>query len=398
VQEAQASLAEVQATIPALDAKQAQECVTGVGQRCRAARNDLNTARSLELEAQGRITGAQATLDAALRELGALKAREAANPETERLRGIEAELVQLDADLAAVEDGFATLQRTIGADFSDADATYAAAITRFLDRDYTAADSLRAQCAGIRDLLLQSALSDRVAVMGCDSVDVDARVAELKARVDALTRYRTDCIEPPVVFEAAEGDPEGRKRVNPAIDTALICVAKSPDADQRNTLDAQLRDLTETRGDKASALTVASVALFTDGETNAVMAALFAAIVDILVLLCAIIGKTMGKSEGVRAIDEVLGLLHVEQVDGYDYVLVLPADPRKRGLIEDVLNLLLREQLARWTDESRSELRIKASVPAYLRQLRSMDSPESGPPPAEAANAGAPPPRRVRPL
>jgi hypothetical protein len=398
LQQARAQLASVQATIPALDAKQQQECVTGQGPRCRAARNDLNTARSEELEAQGRIDGATATLEAASQALGQLKAQEAANPDADRLRDIEGELVQLAAELVAVQEGFALLQKTVGADFSDADTQFAAAIARLLDRDYTAAESLRAQCAGIRDLLLQSALSDRVQGMRCDSPDVDTRIAELRNIENVLAAYRTSCVEPPVAFEAVEGDPNGRKLVNPAIETALECVAKSPNADQRFALDSQLRDLIETRGDRASPMTVASVALFTDGETNAVMAALFAAIVDLLVLLCALIGKTAGKSEQVRAIDEVLRLLHTDPRDGFEYLLALPTDPRKVILIDETLNLLLREGLARWSDETRTAMLVRGTAPGYLRQLRVHEGDDTLATPRHAEAPAAPPPRKIRPL
>ena len=396
--EARAALAAVRTEIPALDAKQAQECRTGVGQLCRAARIALNTAQSRETEALTRIDGATANLTAAEGALARLKAQEAANPDADRLRGIEGDLVQTAAALAEVQAGFDALSRTVGADFSDADTQYAAARARLLDRDYSAVEDLRKQCAGILDLMLSSPLADQLRNARCDSAAVNTAVAAINQRVAARADYRTSCIEPPVTFLAIEGDPDDKVRVNPEVNRALDCVAKSPDAEQRNALDSQLRTLIETRGDRAGSMTVASVALLSDGETNAVMAAFFAAVVDLLVLMCALIGKNVGKSERVRAIDEVLRLLHTDPHEGFEYVLTLPSDPRKVGLIDETLNLLIREGQARWTDESRSALQVRAAAAGYLRDLRASDNGDALAAPRADAPPAAPPPRKIRPL
>lgn len=395
-------LATAQTEVDALTVQRnAEEKNGGCRSRCKAVELDLGTAQSKVDNERTRISGLTQQLAAANEALDRAAAQLEAGTLNDRVISLDGELSKIGAELEALASEATKLETAEDLDFDAAEGLLSQAMTAVQNRDYSGIEVARQQCDAIKARLVAARIAD-AASRDCQSTEVDALASSLMATVADQKAFAETCRAPTVFDRPLPGGAPGapaRMSVSPAISAAQTCLQYTPDADLRTDLLDDMQNLLRTRGDGASPST-AAVSSLTNGETNAVLAAFFALIVDLLVLLCALIGRNVGKPENVRAIDQVLRMLHVDRRDGYEYMLRLPTDPRKAALIDDTVTMLMRQGLAVWDDETRTALRLHKEATAVLRDLRASHSgePERSLRPDSDTTRAAPPPHRVRPL
>jgi hypothetical protein len=183
-------------------------------------------------------------------------------------------------------------------------------------------------------------LDSEIENIDCASPEVAQAIQGLKAALERRAAFASDCIDAAPSVGAARADP--------LIDFALSCVRRfDPDGRRRAEADSALGDLRARRGDDANPITRAGVALLSDVQSNAIIALLLAVFVDLLVLLRAIVGRHAGTSERVRAIDEITRTFRPSpDLERFEAIYELPADRNLRRIVDDVVTLLFRENLA----------------------------------------------------
>ena len=317
-----------------------------------------------------------------------------ANSLKQQIESITAEIGDIEVRLVAATQG-------VQFNFDEQQKELESHLSALASSDYSAADQLTEQCSLVKQQLASTVLKDKVMAIQCSNSAVVETVATLAAMQAGQKAFAKICLDPAlyVPFGRTEGSEE--TIVNPTIDQIADCVAKAEDNELRSELMAQVDTMKQQRGDNVDPITLASVALFSDHQGNAVMAAIFAVIVDVLVLLCALVGKNVGLPERVRAID--LMISRSRPVTGanaaYEKQLDLATlEPQQRALVEVVVSEMLRRDLMDYADGSGNVLLLKRGAIERLAALRNQeagnDSETSGTTPAGKGPGPVPPRRR----
>ncbi|MEM9757108.1 MAG: hypothetical protein AAF914_13985, partial [Pseudomonadota bacterium] len=170
-------------------------------------------------------------------------------------------------------------------------------------------------------------------------------VAEIDGLVAAARSFEANCDQGRAVPRFAE---DGTTRV---LDPILVqlqtdCVPEAPMARTQRDLQEQVSGLLTWRGDMSGAFERATQAL-ADGQVTAIISALFAFFIDILVLLCALVGRNVGLPEAVRAIDTIINSLRKPEPHetAFDKRFAISADSNQFELVRPILTTMLSEEL-----------------------------------------------------
>ena len=369
------------AEVARLEASLQQESATGTGPRTRAIELDLNSAKAA-------LQGIDATLlqsEATFADLEKRKLELELNAENDvaakQANDVAQQVELLKADIAEIEVRLASETEGIQFNFDEQQKMLETHLSNVASADYTAVAALTAQCSEVKQRLSGTVLRDEVAGIECTSSAVVEVVTSLTALQAAQKSFAETCLDPAnhLPFERVEG--KAGTLVNAAIDQISECASREADPELKGDLLVQVDTLKQQRGDNVDPITLASVALFVDRQGNAVMSAVFAIIVDVLVLLCALVGKNVGLPERVRAIDMMISRSRPIQGGsaGYEKQLDLAAlDPQQRALIELVVPEMLRRDLMDYADESGDVLMLKRGAVARLSALRNQEIGDLG--------------------
>ncbi|MCA8927402.1 MAG: hypothetical protein KDC18_04980 [Alphaproteobacteria bacterium] len=323
--------------IKALEAQRAQEAKTGEGPRWRQLGTDINSARAAILRTEAELAARQQQLERRQAELDNLEAvRTAAGPE-EVISGLRLDIGKLEEENTTLQAKIARLEPRRSFDADRETASVEATRRKFENKDYSQYATLVDGCLQLENIIQANRASGARGI-DCRSPFVAQSLDELKRMQAELAQYRGQCID----NQPAIAD----DKVDPLIEFANACLKFEPNGGARNDAYNAMASLKSRRGDQANPISTAKVALLEDHQANAVLALLLAIFVDLLVLICAIIGRHSGQSERVRAIDLLFDRSRKVDDDGIEYLASMPENPNQREIMRELVNMLVRENLA----------------------------------------------------
>lgn len=350
---------------------------TGKGPRYRELEVDLNTAL-------GRVESETSKRDALAEQLRvaiAQKEEEAKGGVIDTIKGQqvaqEAELEAIKAEIAKITAAQEEQQR--GLELSpdlkreEADNLIAAFEGGALDQYGT----MVANCQALLRTLNANDVTEQVKGIDCTSPEIRAAIGKVDEIEAQVANFNSSCRREQL-FQL--------KQVAEIIETAIQCIGTLQGAAASNvqSYSETLANLKATRGEKANLISQARVALFEDLQANAFMAVVLAFSVDILVLLCAWVGRNVGLSEWTRTLDRFIMLTkQSQQPEVFEYVADSPKSGREREQFMEVVGWLLREGLAEWNDSSQQRINLRPGAMQRIRQARAAEMSEDGP--ADAA-------------
>lgn len=361
------------AEVGALETQLAIEGRTGQGPRYREIAIDLGTA-------QAKLEGAQQQLDTLEPRLDALrqeKLREdilaEQNIEQNKLNQILGDLDRIQTRIADATDDITDVRAAANTNFSAEREVFDQAQAQLGNREFDAYDQLVNRCQSTVRQITEAGLGDRVGGTRCSFPDLAPIIDDMRGRAGVLTTFRNTC-------EANRARPVRPETGTPKVDHVVsqlqgACTPFAVTPEVEASVNSTLSTFRTERGDQAIAYSQAGVALLTDWQSNAVIAAIFALIVDLLVLLCALVGRNVGLPETARAIDLIQAKLEMprDQFEaGYERRLLLPEDgSNERALMQQVLLQLMSDELAVPKPGDENEIILfKPGTMARLKKMR----------------------------
>lgn len=361
-----------------LKAQLEKELGTGDGPKARKLREDVN---SKEAEVSGitnELSEVQRELDRVDSVKIKIKLRQEDDQDAQKVVKIDSDIEAITADIADIDRRIEETKVAVSFKFDEEQGLLDNSLAGLVKKDYTQFDALLNQCNQISQQLTNARLKDKVGEIACSNTEVTAIVADLRSVQEQQVLFRTDCLQNSEALLPIKSD--DKVLFQPVIGHVTKCMSFEKDASARDDLVSRLTRLQTQRGDNVDPITMGAVALFNDRQGNAIMSAIFAIIVDILVLLCALVGRTVGLPERVRSIDELLklGRSYTGDQTGVEKVVDLSGlEPAKRSMVDAVVNDLLRADLVEYADNSGDILHLKRGGSARLAALRRQEIEEA---------------------
>lgn len=356
-----------------------QEIETGDGPRARKLLLDLNS-KQAELLAAQKLQESNTEKMANIEPLLLAAEIAAEDGVTERRRSeIDARVQIIEDEINGIETRLSGLTEGSDFDLQGQSTTLTVLRSDLEGQDYSAHDKMVNQCSTLKQQLIESNVGQSIMSVSCSNSTVLATVNGLVETQKATETFRTDCVENrPEVIKVEGID---LFTYDPVIAHLQECALSEPNADARSELRKATALMKTGRGDEAQAIKQASVALFQDMQANAILSLVFAAIVDLLVLLCALVGKNIGLPENVRAIDKLISMMRKPTDDRPDVEALapLPDDQRQMDMIDPIINRLIRDGYAEFdiSDyDGTSQLIFRKGARLYLARLRGMEISE----------------------
>ena len=351
-----------------------QELTTGAGPNARAKSLDLNSAKGVRNGRAEKLKQAEEDLEELKPKLRELEALEEGGENQKHLNEIDALTRRLESELDTVQIQLDNLNNDANYDFRDQAKTYEGYKQALANKDYTKFDPLVEQCTDLRQQLIAARQAADVNDVFCVNIHISQEISQLKATQKNLNDYRAKCMgKRPQPERGLTDGTDAPLKVAGVIEHLNSCVDSITDAHEREVHKSRVANMNTRRGDKVEPITVASVALFNDAQGNAVMSAVFALIVDILVLFCALVGRNVGLPERARAIDFILNKMRKPQGAAPNVekqINIGSIEPNKQALIDSVVNDLLRQGLAEYGDDEGNQLNLLRGATIRLTQMR----------------------------
>ena len=371
-----------------------QELTTGAGPNARAKFIELNSAKGVRNGLVEKLKQAKDDLEELKPSLRVLEALEEGGENQKRLNEIDSLTRALESELDTVQIQLDNLNNDANFDFRDQAKTYEGYMQALANKDYTKFDPLVEQCTDLRQQLIAARQTADVNDVFCVDTNISQEISQLKATQKNLNDYRAQCMgERP---RPERGQTDEPLKVASVIEHLNICVDFINNAREREVYKSRVATMSTLRGDKVEPITVASVALFSDVQGNAVMSAIFALTVDLLVLLCAFVGLNAGLPERARAIDFILNKMRKPQGAAPNVekqINIGSIEPNKQALIDPVVNDLLRQGLAEYGDDEGNQLNLLRGATIRLTQMRKREVTDT----ADHLASGEQRTRRARP-
>lgn len=385
-------LQDAEAQVTSLQVEYNQEIQTGTGPRARALELDLNSAIGARDGLLQRIANAEAVLAPLLLEIEMDEAVAEVGSEQTRLNEIAGRITEIESEIARVESELENASSGVNFDFRTQTQDFEMFSEGLVNKDYSKLADLSNQCSVLKQQLTEAGLVDEVADVTCSNVVIAQGVGGLLEDQNKLEGYRAQCMgnRPQPVRDGADAP----TRIDGMLSHLNSCVDFVADARERGALKTRVAALNTQRGDNVEPIREASVALFRDRQGNAVMSAIFAIIVDVLVLFCALVGLNVGLPERARAIDLILRYGRKPEGVGPNVeqqINIGSMGPNQQAMINPVVSDLLRQGLAEYTDEDGNQLNLLRGATARLRQIRKQEVSDA------ADHLDAAGPRRPRP-
>lgn len=360
------------AKIAGLESQLEVEGRTGEGPRYREIVINLGTAEAALAQAETRMQELQVRLEVRAREKAIIDLETEQNIEQNRLNQVLADIDAVNEKISVLGEKIEEARVAANINFGEQGPAFNQRIARLQSRDYAAYSELVDGCETIKRQLTDAGLGNQVSEIQCTVFDISGVIVDLRTKTENLANFDDTCVKAAARVVRAE-------QSSPQLDGIIAqlqndCVTFAPSADLQEQLGRTLTALAKGRGDQASAFDRASIALLSDRQSNAVISAVFAIIVDLLVLLCALVGRNVGQPEQVRAIDRIIAHLVMleDNESGFERRLVLPEDRNERALIEPVLNQLLREELAQRAETPEGAPQVLLLRKGSLKRLKAI--------------------------
>lgn len=369
--------ARIESDIAGLEASLAQETKTGTGPLAREIELNLNSAKAKLAGISAIRPDLEAKFQALTAQKVELELRAKDELELINLNDVVRQVEEIQAEIRDIEVQLEQSNGGVQFNFDNQQQLLDKGLSELAGQDYTALDRLTKQCSDVKQRLTDTALKDDVAAVQCTNSKVVETVQALRVQKGNLTEFKANCMDPDryLVFQEV---PAGRERlVNAAIDQIADCVARETDPEAKTERNSEVETLKQTRGDNVDPITMASVALLTDRQGNASMSLFLAIIVDVLALLCAVIGKNAPLPKSARAIDALMRSWR--PVPGgstvYEYQVDLSTmDADMRRYVEDlVLPDMIRNDLIDYADDAGNVIKFRNGARARMIGLRNRE-------------------------
>ena len=368
-----------------------QELTTGDGPNARAKFIELNSAKGVRNGLAQKLKRAENDLK---KQKPRLRVLEEGGEDQKRLNEIDAPIRDLESKLDTAQIQLDNLNNDTNFDFRDQRRIYEGYTQALAKKEYTKFDALMEQCTDLRQQLIAAGLAADVSDVSCVKTNILHAVSKLEETKAKLDGYRKECMgkRPP----PERGLANAPLKVARMIERLNNCADFITSARERDVYKSRVATMSVRRGDKVEPITVASVALFSDVQGNAVMSAIFALTVDLLVLLCAFVGLNAGLPERARAIDFILNKMRKPQGAAPNVekqINIGSIEPNKQALIDPVVNDLLRQGLAEYGDDEGNQLNLLRGATIRLTQMRKREVTDT----ADHQASGEQRTRRARP-
>ncbi|WP_299369797.1 hypothetical protein [uncultured Tateyamaria sp.] len=355
------------------------ESSDGVGPRARAILANQQTNSAALTAAETLLSGTENSLERLRPQLQNATATAQGGVAEQRINEIDSRLDGIKDEIALIDTKIEDLSDGIDFDFQTQSATLTRLQSNLEGQDYEAYAGLLDQCSTLKQQLTDANVGQSTAGVTCANSTVLATVNALKSVQSNIGAYDEQCLSAQPAPEKREG--QELFTLDPLISHLEGCVQYEPDRSERDDLVTYIGSMKTGRGDSAKPINQAAVALFKDQQGNAVLSFVFAAIVDLLVLLCALVGKNVGLPESVRAIDKLINLMRKPQPErpGVEAIAPLPEDRQQLDMLDPIINRLIRDGYAEFEVSDindSSQLVMLKGARQYLSHLRSMEISE----------------------
>jgi hypothetical protein len=367
-------IVEAEAAVEGLRTQLEVEGRTGQGPRFRQIEIDLGSAEAALAQLRIRLERATAELAQSLEDRVRSDLAAQQDIEGSRLNDVLGEIDRVEARIAGVTAEIEGVRAAATLDFGAERQVLSERLSRLRQLDYAAYDEMIGRCEEISRQITQAGLGDRVSAVRCNYSELAPVLADLRERQSRRDEFRAVCSDGRARVIRSEDGPPQIDGIVEQLQNTCVAYAVSPDLEE--DIGREIANIAKTRGDEALVFDRASVALFTDWQSNAVMSALFAIVVDLLVLLCALMGRNAGQPETVRAIDRVVAGLSLPEGEERQYFArryKIPAEGNERAMVQQVLLKLLSEELAVRADTDPDEpevLLLRKGAIERLKQWR----------------------------
>jgi hypothetical protein len=388
-------LQDAEAQVISLEVEYNQELQTGTGPRSRGLELDLNSARGARDGLVQRLANAEADLAELLEQIASDEAVAAEGAEQTHLNEIDGRITVIESEIARVETELEAVSRGVNFDFRTQTQDFELFREGLVNKDYSKLADLVNQCAVLKQQLIEAGLVDEVADVACSNTVIAQGVSGLVGLQDKLQAFSAQCMADRPQPERA--GPDAPAQIDAMLAHLDGCVDFVADTRESDAFKTRVAALNAQRGDNVEPITEASVALFKDRQGNAVMSAIFAIIVDVLVLFCALVGLNVGLPERARAIDLILNRARKPVGAGPNVeqqINIGSMEPNKQAMIDPVISDLLRQGLAEYTDDDGNQLNLLRGATARLRQMREQEVSDAA---AHLDGSGTRRPRPGRP-
>lgn len=350
---------------------------TGQGPRYRQIQIDLNSADARLASAQIVLASSSSSLSDLQEEVIRVETALAADEQNQQVEEIESSIARIDRQLDDLLQSQDEMEANLSFNANSQLQAFAVAQQSIRRMEYAAIDEVAQQCRYLLELVRDTDFSEQLPLIECLPFEIGMAVEAVKSEQARRADFEDACeTNKPQFNQVVEGE---TFVFDPLLQGLEACLSFVEKPTVREEISLKLRELNRDRGDNSSPITQASVALFQDSQSNALMSAVFAIIVDLLVLLTAFVGRNVALPESVRAIDRLVSLTRktVDLPEGYESYLQMPNDPDVEGLIYTAVRRLIREELAvievSETQLGNQRLLLRNGASAYLRRVRSME-------------------------
>ncbi|MEM6487274.1 MAG: hypothetical protein AAF677_03235 [Pseudomonadota bacterium] len=375
---ASAAVDEIQDRIEALAQAFQIESTTGIGPRAREIQADILSAEAELAAATTALARRDEELRAAEERLAALVAEDGQGTREQSLATLDVEIGEVEALIGQIE---AELERTRAQSGFDADRERRQANRLRLSlqsQDYTQYAALVQKCDELVGILKRSPQGS--ADIACNDTTLQRNVEDLSLMQANLATYQEQCLDAAQPQANRVGEGSAREVfADGIIDFGNRCMQLAQ-TDLARDAARDLSGLSDTRGDNANPISQGRVALLIDWQINAWLAFFLAITVDLLVLICAIVGRHSGVSETALAIDILTMNTRNANEDGIEGAVTLPSDTNKRRIVDDVIIGLMHEGLAEMSERESDVVLLKPGARARLSHIRAVESGSLPPP------------------
>lgn len=332
--------------------RDAEEADGGCGRECQAIERQI---KNLERD----LIGLNAAVEQALRleqeEQDKLKLVSQPNGISNDLQSLEEQKALLEIRISDIETLLGSVDEQLQDSVGDSIALVRSQLADFNELDFSKFSETVASCTWLREQLTAAGELNSTSQIDCSGSELVPALASVQSLRARLVSFADRCDTSSLFLD--------KKSFAELRTFGDVCISEAGflDDDTRAVKNELFR-MEQSRGAGAHNFAKVQASLLEDNDPLAQFALALAFAIDILVLLCALIGTNVGTSEHVRALQYVLLHKRPDPLNPGNEILLQPESRADKALFDKASDWLSARSIASFTfdeDDARRGLEIK---------------------------------------
>ncbi|WP_152912443.1 hypothetical protein [Candidatus Rhodobacter oscarellae] len=358
----------------------------GCGPKCKDIEEEMEDQRRDLIGLEANLSRAVEVEAARKREVDDVANSSIQGAELARLNGekavYNARVKEIDRDLALID---AKLDQPVLGNV----ATIEEKLNRFAGLDFSKFNETVSECDDLRQKLIDSKAADPSVIPTCRGSALVGEIQKIGDQAKILDTLRQDCDMQKVI-----GKGLSFAQMN---EFGAMCISRAQIVDPDITaMQDNLFQIAQSRGPNAHPFAKTQAALFVDKDPLAYLALALAIAIDALILLCALIGTNVGKSQLVRSVQYMLAHRNDDPKEADLQMVQEPQDRQNRLLFEHAVEWITARGEGNYVLDETRETRMFKFPTSLVDQMRAVLRDQDGSnsdigAPTNAGTGSAPP-------